>query len=78
MPMPSTSWNRRSFFEPASTAGAAADPRSAPSPFQRPITQTQFPLEHLFEVSLEGDTAGLHPGFNPELTNQPYFVVRSA
>ena len=41
-------------------------------------TQTDFPLEYFFEVQKANGTAGLHPGFSPELTNQPYFVVRGS
>ena len=40
-------------------------------------TVTKFPLEYFFEIrSLGGDTV-LFPGFAPDLTNQPYFVLRS-
>ena len=39
-------------------------------------TQTKFPLEYMFEVKAEGTDPILFPGFNAELTNQPYFVVR--
>jgi hypothetical protein len=38
-------------------------------------TQTDFPIEYFFEVHNSDATAGLYPGFMPELTNQPYFVV---
>jgi hypothetical protein len=40
-------------------------------------TATAFPLEYFFKISTSDGKAGLHPGFAPELTNQPYFVVRS-
>ncbi len=39
-------------------------------------TQTEFPMEYYFTVALEGGAAGLYPGLGPELTQQPYFVVR--
>ena len=39
-------------------------------------TRTDFPLAYYFEVQKNDGTAGLHPGFSPRLTNQPYFVVR--
>jgi hypothetical protein len=39
-------------------------------------TRTEFPIEYYFEVRKGGGTAGLFPGFTPELTNQPYFVIR--
>lgn len=43
-----------------------------------PYTQSKFPLEYFFEVRGGEGEVGLYPGFAPELTNQPYFVVRSA
>jgi hypothetical protein len=39
-------------------------------------TRTEFPLQYFFEVRQDDGKAGLHPGFTPQLTNQPYFVVR--
>ncbi len=41
-------------------------------------TATNFPLEYYFELKPEGADPVLFPGFNAELTNQPYFVVRRA
>jgi hypothetical protein len=41
-------------------------------------TQTEFPLEYFFEVHMADGKTALHPAFTKELTNQPYFVVRSA
>jgi hypothetical protein len=38
-------------------------------------TKSPFPLQYYFELR-EADRATLFPGFNRELTNQPYFVVR--
>ena len=40
--------------------------------------RTEFPLEYYFEVHKNDGTAGLYPGFAPELTNQPYFVVQGS
>ena len=40
-------------------------------------TKTEFPIEYCFEVRTRDGGAGLYPGFNSELTNRPYFVVRS-
>ena len=40
-------------------------------------TATDFPLEYFFMVTTSAGTADLYPGFTPERTNQPYFVVRS-
>jgi len=39
-------------------------------------TQTEFPMEYYFTVALDSGAAGLYPGLGPELTDQPYFVVR--
>jgi hypothetical protein len=41
-------------------------------------TQTDFSIEYFFEVRNGDGTTGLYPGFGAELTNQPYFVVRSS
>ncbi|MEO7144410.1 MAG: hypothetical protein ABI165_13005, partial [Bryobacteraceae bacterium] len=38
-------------------------------------TQSPYPLQYYFEVR-EAGAAALYPGFGPELSNQPYFVVR--
>ncbi len=39
-------------------------------------TQTEFPMEYYFTVTLDSGAAGLYPGFGPELTDQPYFAVK--
>ncbi len=39
-------------------------------------TDSAYPLEYYFEVQHGRDSASLYPGFQPELNNQPYFVVR--
>ncbi len=42
-------------------------------------TSTHFPLEYMFELSAtRAECPVLFPGFNAELTNQPYFVIRRA
>jgi hypothetical protein len=41
-------------------------------------TDSPYPLEYYFEVKPVGGRAGLFPGFRPDLTNQPYFVVRQS
>jgi hypothetical protein len=41
-------------------------------------TRAEFPLEYYFEVQMSDGKVGLFPGFAPELTNQPYFVVRGS
>jgi hypothetical protein len=39
-------------------------------------TQSPYPLLYYFEVHEAGGSA-IYPGFSPDLSNQPYFVVRS-
>jgi hypothetical protein len=39
-------------------------------------TQSRYPLEYYFELRDGSESAALYPGFNAELSNQPYFVVR--
>ena len=39
-------------------------------------TQSPYPLLYYFEVHGSAGSA-IYPGFNPDLSNQPYFVVRS-
>ncbi len=39
-------------------------------------TQSPYPLLYYFEVREAGGSA-IYPGFNPDLSNQPYFLVRS-
>jgi hypothetical protein len=41
-------------------------------------TDSSYPLEYYFELKQGAASAWLYPGFTPELTNQPYFVVRRA
>jgi hypothetical protein len=50
--------------------GAATIPAS--------YTDTPYPLEYYFEFRTAPDQAFLHPGFAPDLANQPYYVVRRA
>ena len=40
-------------------------------------TDSIYPLQYYFELKQEGKGAWLYPGLNPDLTNQPYFIVRS-
>ena len=40
-------------------------------------TTTVFPLEYFFTIAAKDGKSGLYPGFAPELTNQPYFLVRA-
>lgn len=39
---------------------------------------TQYPLQYYFELRESPESAWLHPGFNADLDNQPYYVVRRA
>jgi hypothetical protein len=41
-------------------------------------TQSPYPLQYFFELHEEPQAAWLYPGFEPNLSNQPYFVVRRA
>ena len=41
-------------------------------------TQSRFALQYYFEVRDGGNPPRLFPGFQPDLSNQPYFVVRQA
>jgi len=41
-------------------------------------TDSPFPLAYYFELKEAPDKAWLYPGFNADLTNQPYFVVGQA
>jgi len=41
-------------------------------------TDSPYPLVYYFELKEAPDKAWLYPGFGPDLTNQPYFVVRRA
>jgi hypothetical protein len=38
-------------------------------------TDSPYPIQYYFELRQGPQKAWLYPGFNPELTNQPYFVV---
>ena len=41
-------------------------------------TESPYPLQYYFELKVSADRTLLYPGFTPDLTNQPYFVVRRA
>jgi hypothetical protein len=41
-------------------------------------TNTEYPIQYYFELRNRPDNAWLFPGFNTDLTGQPYFVVRRA
>jgi hypothetical protein len=39
-------------------------------------TNSPYPIQYYFEIKVGPDSAWLYPGFNSDLTNQPYFIVR--
>ena len=39
-------------------------------------TDSEYPIQYYFEMKEGSDKAWLYPGFNPDLTNQPYFIIR--
>ena len=39
-------------------------------------TDSNYSLQYYFELKQAPDIASLYPGLGPDLTNQPYFVVR--
>ncbi len=41
-------------------------------------THTRYPLQYFFELRNGDGRAWLYPGFDADLSNQPYYVVRSA
>ena len=41
-----------------------------------PHTDSPYPLQYYFELKAGGGEAWLHPGFLPDLSGQPYFVLR--
>jgi hypothetical protein len=41
-----------------------------------PYTESPYPMQYYFELRESPEKAWLYPGFTPDLSNQPYFVVR--
>lgn len=41
-------------------------------------TDSKYPVEYYFEIRESPESAWLYPGFNGNLSNRPYFVVRQA
>jgi hypothetical protein len=41
-------------------------------------TNSPYPIQYYFEMKEGPESAWLYPGFNVDLTNQPYFIVRQA
>lgn len=41
-------------------------------------THSKYAIEYYFELRESPEAAWLYPGFNKDLANQPYFIVRQA
>lgn len=41
-------------------------------------TDTDYPVQYFFEVRDGGGRAWLCPGFDADLSNQPYYVIRQS
>ena len=41
-------------------------------------TNSKYPIEYYFEMREDAGSAWLFPGFNKDLSNQPYFIVRQS
>ena len=41
-------------------------------------TNSKYAIEYYFEIREHAASAGLYPGFNKDLSNQPYFIVRQS
>jgi len=55
------------------TAGDGGHRAAIPADY----TQSPYPLLYYFEVDRAG-TKAIYPGFNANLSNQPYYLVRSS
>jgi hypothetical protein len=60
------------------TAEMSADGRRFRSQIPGDYTNSRYPLLYFFELRDASGRAGLYPGFEADLSNQPYFVVRSS
>jgi hypothetical protein len=56
--------------------GGGGDEYRATIPAQ--YTDSPFPLEYYFELRDGAGRAWMFPGFNPDWSNQPYFVIRQS
>ena len=54
----------------------SADGRRYRAEIPAGYADTDYPLLYYFELHGPQGAAWLHPGLNPDLANQPYFVVR--
>jgi hypothetical protein len=50
--------------------------RNAPEFRRVAATDSAYPMLYYFEVH-GGEGSGIYPGFGPDLSNQPYYLVRS-
>jgi hypothetical protein len=54
----------------------SAELRDGAATIPAAYTDSPYPLEYYFEFRTAPDQAFLYPGFEPDLANQPYFIVR--
>jgi len=59
-------------------ADATAQGREYHTEIPASYAKSIYPLQYYFELKQGPETAWLYPGFQPDLANQPYFVVRRA
>ena len=60
------------------TADMQGEGKSFMATIPADYTNSKFPLQYYFELRQDSASASLYPGFNKELANQPYFIVRQA
>jgi len=58
------------------TAAMQPDDRRYRATISANYTQSPYALQYYFELQESPDRALLYPGFGPDLSNQPYFVIR--
>jgi hypothetical protein len=62
--------------EPYQSAEMAVQGSTYRATIPAAYTDSPYPLQYYFEVRESAEKASLYPGFAPDLSNQPYFVVR--
>jgi len=40
-------------------------------------TDSPYPLQYFFEIRMEAGDAWMVPGYAPDLSNQPYYVIQA-
>lgn len=58
------------------TADLTASGKEFQGSIPESYTDSAYPIEYYFEIKPSGDRPVLFPGFGPQQTGQPYFVVR--